>query len=205
MNKCYRLKPSIHLFIALHVLLFMIQCSSPHSPEKEVPEECLAASFQLNQGEYGFDVEARGAGSLQQVEVRLRGFPDSLSKILLNCEPITGADAADLDGDGYPELLIYAQSAGSGSYGNVIAYTYAPQSGFRPIRMPDLSEDSLLNEGYSGHDRFQLEGTRLLRRFPMYGPESTNSEPLDSTRIVFYSFTQDDHTPRFRIDGATVE
>jgi hypothetical protein len=200
-----RLKPILNNLFILHVSLILIQCSSPHSPEKEVPEECLAASFHLKQGDYGFDVEARGAGSLQQVEIRLLGFPDSLSNILLDCEPVTGADAADLDGDGYPEVLIYAQSAGSGSYGNVLAYTYSPQQGFRPIRMPDLNEDSLLNDGYSGHDRFQLEGTRLLRRFPLYGPESANSEPIDSNRIVFYSFTQDELAPRFRIDGATVE
>lgn len=192
--------PGIILTLAL-----FIQCSTPDSPQNEGPDKCLAASFHLNYGSFGFDVEATGEGSLQEVEIRLRGFPDSVSNIILNSEPVTGADAGDMNGDGYPEILVYTQSAGSGSYGNVVAYTYTPDKGFRPILLPELAEDSSLNEGYMGHDLFQLDGTRLIRRFPIYAERSPNAEPLDSSRILFYSFGLDESAPRFRIDGATDE
>lgn len=189
--------PGIILTLAL-----FIQCSTPDSPQNEGPDKCLAASFHLNYGSFGFDVEATGEGSLQEVEIRLRGFPDSVSNIILNSEPVTGADAGDMNGDGYPEILVYTQSAGSGSYGSVTAYTFTPDKGFRHIILPELSEDSSLNERYRGHDRFQLEGTRLARRFPLYEGNSSNSEPVDSSRTVFYSLSLEDQVPRFRIDGA---
>lgn len=191
-------------FILLALGLF-IQCSSPDSPQNEGPEKCLAASFHLNYGSFGFDVEAIGEGSLQQVEIRLRGFPDSVSNIILNTEPVTGADAGDMNGDGYPEILVYTQSAGSGSYGGVNAWTFSQDKGFRTIVLPDLSDDSLLSNGYMGHDRFQLDGTRLMRRFPIYAEGSTNAEPMDSARTIFYSYHYDEQTPRFRIDGATAD
>jgi hypothetical protein len=189
--------------LILFGLSLCIQCSAPDSPQDRSPEECLSASFHLKQGSYGFYIQAAGDGSLQQVEIRLSGFPDTIPTIQITSEPVMGAEATDLDSDGYPEILVFTQSAGSGSYGNVIAYTYSPEQGFRPILMPDLAEDSLLNEGYAGHDLFRLEGTRVLRRFPLYQQESRNSEPGDSSRTILYSFMQDEQAPRFRIDGAS--
>lgn len=190
--------------IILAQVLF-IQCSSPHSSQNAVPEDCLSASFHLNVGSFGFDVEASGEGSLQQVEIRLRGFPDSVSNFHFAGEPIAGADAGDMNNDGYPEILVYTQSAGSGSYGNVIAYTYWPDNGFRPVVLPELAEDSTLSIGYRGHDHFQLVGTRLMRRFPVYDQDSPNTEPQDQARVIFYSLSADEQSPTFRIDGVTEE
>lgn len=189
----------------LLALVLFIRCSTPDSPQNEGPEKCLSSTFHLSCETFGFDVEASGEGSLQEIEIRLSGFPDSINSIHFTSEPITGAEAGDMNGDGYPEVLVYTQSAGSGSYGNVTAYTYTPDKGFRPILFPELADDPSLNEGYRGHDRFQLDGTRLSRRFPLYSENAPNSEANDSSRTVFYSLGLDEQRPRFRIDGATMD
>ena len=187
---------SILLLVSLSVLL---ACSPPKTGDDALPEECIDASFHLKQGGYEFEVRVSGEGSLQQVEVRLKGFPDSLSSLRFDSEPVTGADAADLDGDGYPEVLVYTQSAGSGSYGSVTAYTYSPVEGFRPIIFPELSEEAVLKSGYMGHDNFKLQGNRLIRNFPIYHSDATNSQPSDSSTSLVYSFLQDQKSPRFKL------
>jgi len=182
-------------------LSFCFGCSAPQADNDAVPKECLEAVFHLKHGSYEFEIMANGEGSLQEVEVRLKGFPDTLSGMRFQSEPVVGADVADLDGDSYPEVLVYSQSAGSGSYGNVNGFSYLPENGFRPILFPELSEDFVTNSGYMGHDRFSLKGNRLTRSFPALPAESTNSQPGDSSKTIVYTFLQDKKTPKFRMEG----
>jgi hypothetical protein len=75
-------------------------------------------------------------------------------------------------------------SAGSGSYGSVMAWSASKGHTLLPINMPDLSGN--LAQGYMGHDQFAVVETRLMRRFPIYRPGDTNAKPTGGTRQISY-------------------
>lgn len=77
---------------------------------------------------------------------------------------VSGAEIDDLNADGSPEG--YVTSAGSGSYGSLVAYAANHRKSLSEIVLPPLSEAAA--KGYLGHDEFAVfEGT-LGRRFPIY-------------------------------------
>ena len=93
---------------------------------------------------------------------------------------------ADLDANGSPELYVFVQSAGSGSYGSLVALGVNGGKSLSEVFLPDLAEDPRLSEGYQGHDEFAILGNALERRFPVYRPGDTNAAPSGGTRRVPY-------------------
>ncbi len=99
---------------------------------------------------------------------------------------VTGAQVADLDGNGSPEIYIYTTSAGSGSYGDLIAYAANNRKSLSEIYLPPLSESEDAALGYMGHDTFAITENSLVRRFPVYLAEDTNATPSGGLRQLSY-------------------
>jgi len=99
---------------------------------------------------------------------------------------VTGAEIADLNSDGSPEIYIYLTSAGSGSYGSVIAYAMNKKHSVTEIYMPNLLDDPRLSKGYMGHDEFSIIENSLGRRFPIYIDGDTNAKPSGGKRQLEY-------------------
>lgn len=99
---------------------------------------------------------------------------------------LTGAEVADLDSNGYPEIYIYATSAGSGSYASVNGYASNSGKSFSEVYMPPLAADDPLNEGFMGHDQYRVVENRLVRRYPLYNDADTNAAPTGKTRQLQY-------------------
>ncbi|QPN64196.1 PliI family lysozyme inhibitor of I-type lysozyme [Synechococcus sp. CBW1004] len=147
----------------------------------------LAAPYQNTLQLQGvtFKVQATGEGSTQQltVEAERDGKPLAVKRLAID-GAVMGAEVEDLNSDGEPELFVYTQSAGSGSYGAVWAWSVSRRGGLLPIRLGAMnSRDS---SGYRGHDRFAVVETSLVRRFPIYLPGDTNARPTGGTRQVTY-------------------
>lgn len=147
----------------------------------------LAAPYQNTLQLQGvtFKVQATGEGSTQQltIEAERDGKPLAEKKLALD-GTVVGAEVEDLNSDGQPELFVYTQSAGSGSYGSVWAWSVSRRGGLLPIRLGAMnSKDS---SGYRGHDRFAVVENNLVRRFPIYLPGDTNARPTGGTRQVTY-------------------
>jgi hypothetical protein len=132
-----------------------------------------------------FQVSTTGEGSVQQLMVQAsehgHGYPIVREELFGS---ITGRDVEDLNSDGRPELLLFVTSAGSGSYGSVMAWSASKGHTLLPITMPDLS--GKLAQGYMGHDQFAVVETTLMRRFPIYRPGDTNTQPTGGTRQIGY-------------------
>ena len=96
------------------------------------------------------------------------------------------AEIADLDSDQRPEVYIAVASAGSGSYGSLVAYVIEEDPSLSRILVPELGEDEAASDGYMGHDEFAVVETSLIRRFPLYAPGDVNAEPSGGTRNVVY-------------------
>jgi hypothetical protein len=99
---------------------------------------------------------------------------------------VVGAEVADLDGNGAPEIYVFVQSAGSGSYGTVVGHAVNRGGAITPIVMPELADDTRASAGYMGRDRFSIAGDRLMRQFPVYRDGDPNAAPSGGTRQLHY-------------------
>ena len=99
---------------------------------------------------------------------------------------VVGAEIADLDVNGWPELYVFTRSAGSGSYGSVIGQAVNEGKSLSAIFLPDITDDATLAEGYMGHDEFAIVENSLARRFPIYAAGDSNAAPSGKMRQVSY-------------------
>lgn len=134
-----------------------------------------------------FQVESPNQGSINLVTIRAE-MPDGKGELIeLEADgTITGVEVEDLNADGYPEIYVYVSSAGSGSYGSLIAYASNRNRSLSEIHLPPLEDDPDASRGYMGHDTFAVVEGALLRRFPVYRQGDTNAEPSGGTRQLKY-------------------
>lgn len=116
---------------------------------------------------------------------------------------VTGAEIADLNGDGSPEIYAFASSAGSGGYGSLIAYSSNNNKSISPIYLPDLADDKKNSKGYMGHDGFAVVETILARRFPIYNPGDSNAKPTGGTRQLQYKLVAGEAGWILKLDRST--
>jgi hypothetical protein len=113
---------------------------------------------------------------------------------------VTGAEVADLDSDGSPELYVFVRSAGSGSYGSLAAWSANRRRSLSLIAFPPVAEDPRISRGYMGHDAFAIVGNRLVQRFPVYRPGDSNASPSGGLRQVHYRLVPGEAGWVLRID-----
>jgi hypothetical protein len=134
-----------------------------------------------------FQVESPNDSSINPVTIRAladgKTFADEGAE---SDGTITGVEVEDLNADGYPEVYVYVTSAGSGSYGSLIAYASNRNRSISPISLPPLEDDAGAAKGYMGHDRFVVGEGSLVRNFPIYKDGDTNAAPTGGTRQIQY-------------------
>ena len=133
-----------------------------------------------------FAIQAKGEGSQQQLSITTRGTARPIAPIKETVDgSVVDAQVADLDGNGQPEIYVFVQGAGSGSYGQLVAYALSNgKSAISPIVLQELS--SSLAQGYQGHDRFEVVEGCLVRRFPIYRPGDSNARATGGERQICY-------------------
>ncbi len=134
-----------------------------------------------------FVVSCANEGSLNILHIVPTGLEKDNSPIVREINgTVTGAEVADLNVDGSPEVYVYVTSAGSGSYGSLVAYSANRRRSLSEIYLPPIAEDKVASKGYMGHDEFAvLEGV-LGRRFPVYRDTDTNATPTGGMRQLQY-------------------
>ena len=134
-----------------------------------------------------FHVQATNEGSLNNLTITPSGLSGNNPVIKQEIDgSVTGAEVADLNADGFPEIYVYVNSAGSGSYGSLVAYASNRNKSLTAIYLPELSDDKKLSEGYMGHDEFTVIESSLGRRFPVYKKEDSNANPTGGMRQIAY-------------------
>jgi hypothetical protein len=118
---------------------------------------------------------------------------------------VTGAEIADLNADGWPEIYVYVSSAGSGSYGTVVGYAVNRGKSVTPITLPELSDDPVASAGYQGHDEFALVEGTLVRRFPVLRSGDTNASPSGGRRQLHYRLIAGEAGWLLRLDDTWLE
>lgn len=141
------------------------------------------------------------AGSLNELSIRPSGLARDNTPIVRSIDgQVTGAEMADLDGDGAPELYVYITSAGSGSYGSLLAFNTNQRRSLSEIVLPLLSETPGADKGYQGHDQFAVVESTLVRRFPVYRDGDSNAAPSGGVRQLQYKLKPGEATWRLVVD-----
>ena len=138
-----------------------------------------------------FHVICPNQGSINQLEIIPAGLEIDNAVIKREIDgTVTRAEVADLNGDGSPEIYTYINSAGSGSYGSLVAYAANNKKSLSEITLPPLMDDKENSRGYMGHDEFAVVENYLVRRFPVYVKGDTNASPTGGTRQLQYRLKQ---------------
>ncbi len=131
-----------------------------------------------------FHLSATNQGSLNNLTIAPVGVEqDDLIKEEIDGS-VAGAEIADLDSNGYPEIYVYITSAGSGSYGSLAAFAVNKGISITPIYLPEISVEE--QPGYQGHDEFRIDGKSLIRSFPIYQSGDSNAQASGGTRQLEY-------------------
>lgn len=141
----------------------------------------------LGDGDISFAIQATSGSSLNQLQIRPKGLEVDNTEIVAEIDGSAyQAELADLDANGWPEFYVYVSSAGSGSYGSLVAYAVNRGKSISPIYLPPLDQLSDAIAGYMGHDVFSVVENRLERRFPVYRAGDWNAQPTGAERILQY-------------------
>jgi hypothetical protein len=134
-----------------------------------------------------FGIACSNNSSVNMLEIVASGLETDNSPISRQIDgQVTGAEVADLNADGSPEIYVYVTSAGSGSYGSLVAYSANRRKSLSEIYLPPVDPNAPIWKGYMGHDEFAVVENVLARRFPVYRPGDTNAKPTGAVRQLQY-------------------
>lgn len=161
-----------------------------------------AKGFQQKLSLHGitFVVSSPNKGSVNTLRVMPSGKISSKKPIVTKVDgTVTGAEIADLNGDGWPELVVFVTSAGSGSYGSLVGFSVSRGKSITGFILPDLIKDTQASQGYRGHDEFAIVENTLVRRFPVYLDGDTNAQPTGGSRQLRYQLVPGDATRLLKV------
>lgn len=113
---------------------------------------------------------------------------------------VVGAEVGDLNIDGFPEVMVYLQSDGSGSYGSVIGYSVNNGKSMSRLNMPNVADNTEINPGYMGHDEFAIVESTFNQRFPVYKPADSNAKPTGGMRQIQYKLVNGENMRHLVVD-----
>ena len=159
----------------------------------------------LNLQDVGFNVSSIEKDGINTLTVFTFGLKEREynETFKIDGEEVIDAEVEDLNSDGSPELFVYTQSVGSGSYGNVYAFSVNNKKSMSEVYFQPTAENSKINKGYMGHDEFSLVENTLGQRFPIYKEGDTNAEPTGGTRQVSYKLVEGEAMRKLEVDKIT--
>ena len=151
-----------------------------------------------------FHVQATGNGSVNKLVITPSGLEEVNDVIEQEIDgSVTGAEKADLNRDGSPEIYIYVTSAGSGAYGTLAAYSANNKKSLSEVYLPPIGQDKKAAQGYMGHDEFSIVENRFVRRFPIYRKDDPNCCPKGGTRQLEYRLVPGEATWQLKLVKST--
>lgn len=99
---------------------------------------------------------------------------------------IRKAEVDDLNGDLFPDLVIYVYLNGNDEKGTVVGVSSVKNESFAAIVFPDIVDDPKLRTGYKGFDTFMLMEGTLMRRFPVFTADTVGAVRTGMYRQIQY-------------------
>jgi hypothetical protein len=148
---------------------------------------------------YAFEVSVQAQGSTRQLTIVPQGLSEQRGPTVVNIEgEVTGAEIADLDANGFPELYVYVSTSERGRYGRLVGYAVNKGKSITEIYLPPVSENAKLRWGYRGQDEFAVVESTFVQRFPIF--RNGYSSPSGKTRQLQYKLKQGEAGWILRLD-----
>ena len=171
------------------------------APQKAVSKREVPLDRTIELSGIRFRVTSSNDSSINMLTIVPSGLEIDNSTITRKIDgTVTGAEVADLNADGSPEIYVYVASAGSGSYGSLVAYAANRRKSMSEIHLPPIAENKTASKGYMGHDEFAVVERTLVRRFPVYRGGDTNAGPTGGMRQLQYRLVPGEAGWRLTLD-----
>jgi predicted small lipoprotein YifL len=165
-----------------------VAASAEAASVPEAAKPGFKKEFELNG--IRFVVEATNDGSMNNLTITPTGLSEVNDVISREIDgSVTNAEIGDINADGSPEIYVWVNSAGSGSYATPIGYAANNNKSMSEIYFPSISEDTVNSKGYMGHDEFAVVEGVVAQRFPIYKDGNTNVQPSGKMRQLQYKLT----------------
>lgn len=149
--------------------------------QKQIDKTSFSKLLTFNTFE--FHLTAQPSGNMQKLATEIYGLKSPDTKVYHKfIGHITDAEIADLNNDGFPEVLVYIVS-GDDHEGNVLCYSVNNGLSISQASFPETETNSQINNGYQGGDEFSVVENTLSQRFPVYehGKETATVRQIDYT------------------------
>jgi FG-GAP repeat len=145
-------------------------------------------------GKVGYHVDCRNKKvDENDLNIRPMGFNSEAKPVEFMIRGrVAKAEIDDLNGDGYPDLVLYVYMDSSAVFGTVYVFVSKENKSIIGCFLPDPMMDGKINEGYKGHDKFSLMEGYLLEKFPIYKAGDDKDNPSGGTRAILYQLVPDE-------------
>jgi hypothetical protein len=145
-------------------------------------------------GKVGYHVQCRNKKFEENdLEIRPMGMDNQVKPMEFMIRGrVAKAEIDDLNGDGYPDLILYVYTDSAAVFGTVYAFISKANKSVIGCFLPDPIMDGKINEGYKGHDTFSLMEGYLLEKFPIYKAGDEKDNPSGGTRVILYQLVPDE-------------
>lgn len=136
--------------------------------------------------DYSFNVASQSAESCEKQVLSIAVLKQAMpfAQFVIPSDLLVDkAWAEDIDEDGNFELLIVSHSVLNPLKKSLEIYTVDGNS-LKQVRLPQFPA----LEGYRGEDRFVIESGRIIRTYPVYLPDDTDSKPNGGVGRVLYQY-----------------
>lgn len=145
-------------------------------------------------GKVGYRVECKNKKIDENpMDVRPVGFDNSAREVgFMLRGRVSKVEIDDLNGDGFPDLVVYVYTDSAAIFGTVYAFVSKANKSVTGCVLPDPMMDGKLNEGYKGHDQFSLMEGYLLDKFPIYKAGDEKDKPSGGVRVILYQLVPEE-------------
>jgi Periplasmic lysozyme inhibitor of I-type lysozyme len=151
-----------------------------------------------------FVVAASNDGSINTLTITPIGLTEVNDAITREIDgTVSDAEIADINADRSPEIYVWVNSAGSGSYAAPIGYSANNKKSLSEIYFPPVSEDPVNSKGYMGHDEFRVVENSIVQRFPIYNDGDSNAKPTGKTRQLQFKLTPGEGSWVMTLEGVS--
>ena len=180
--------------------------SEPPAPAAAAAIPAVSVGFdrQLELNGIGFHVTSPNVAAGNAVSVAPAGLEIDNSPFTTDADgAVTGAEVADLDADGSPEVYVYVTSTDDAERGSVVAFSANKRKSLSSIYLPPIADTPAAAKGYQGHDDFAVVEGSLVRRFPIYAGEGVGAAPTGKTRQLQYKLVPGEAGWILKLDRTT--
>ena len=142
----------------------------------------------LKIGKAGYRVDCRNKNiSSNELSVKPIGFESSAQPISFMLRGrVSEAQVDDLNGDGYPDLILFTYADSALRSGMVYVFVSEENKNIAVCLLPDVTMDGKVNVGYKGYDEYTLMEGSILQKFPVYKTGDDNEHPTGGHRVLMY-------------------